>query len=134
MFLKRHALWVVFALFFATAVYTHSGEKLLLSDSQLPLGKPLIWLVFLGFVTYSYYCSMRENLFKTIGKMSKLHWGKQIGIDLYLGLFISVFIIYLNEGSILVTLLWLGPIVIFGNLATLLYLALNYDALIAHFL
>ena len=91
MSLKRNALWAVFALFVFIAVYFHSGEPLFLSQSSLPLGKPILWLIFIGFTVYTYYCSMRENLFKTIGIMSNLHWGKQIGIDLYLGLFITAF-------------------------------------------
>ncbi|MFQ3324623.1 MAG: hypothetical protein ACI90U_002453 [Pseudomonadales bacterium] len=61
-------------------------------------------------------------------------WFRQISIDLYLGLLITSTIIYLNEGSLLFMLLWIVPLVLFVNLALLLYLAMNYDSLIAHFI
>ena len=65
---------------------------------------------------------------------SKYYWTKQIGIDLYLGVAVSGAIIYLNEGSLFILGLWLLPLVLFANLATLLYFAMNYDSLVAHFL
>lgn len=68
------------------------------------------------------------------GKIAELHWGRQIGIDLYLGLSLTLFIVYLNEGSVLVMLLWLIPTFAFGNLATLLYFAIHYDAIVARFI
>ncbi len=62
-----------------------------------------------------------------------MHWGRQISADLYLGLFIALIIIFLNDGA-LVTLLWLVPILISANLAVLLYLALNFDTIVSKLL
>ena len=59
---------------------------------------------------------------------------RQISLDLYLGLFLTSAVIYLHEGSLLVLLAWLPAILLFANLATLLYVAMNYDGLMAHFL
>lgn len=134
MTIKRAAPWVLFFAFVALAMVFHQGEPLFVSQGAYPLGKPLLWLILLGFVGYSYYCSTQENIFKTIKRIFPLHWARQIGLDLYLGLILMMFIIYLNEGSLLVLALWLVPIVLFANLATLLYVALNYDSLVARFI
>lgn len=132
--MKRAAPWVLFLAFVALAMGLHQGEPLFVSQGAYPLGKPLLWLILLGFVGYSYYCSTQENIFKTIKRIFPLHWARQIGLDLYLGLILMMFIIYLNEGSLLVLALWLVPILLFANLATLLYVALNYDSLVARFI
>jgi len=57
-----------------------------------------------------------------------------VSADLYLGLCLTLFVAYLNEGSVLVVLLWLLPTLFFANLATLLYFAVHYDAIVARFL
>lgn len=132
--LKRNGLWIVFAFFVFGALYFHNGEPLFISEGDYPAGKPIIWLLFLSFLVYSIYCSSKENIFKTIKTISPFHWARQIGVDLYLGLLISMFIIYLNEGSLWVLSLWLIPIILFANLATLFYIAMNYDSLVSHFL
>lgn len=66
--------------------------------------------------------------------MSGLHWGRQIGIDLYIGITIMAFFIYLHSGSVFVLLLWLLPLFAFANLATLLYIAIHYDSIVEKFL
>ena len=65
--------------------------------------------------------------------MAPILWCRQVGIDLYLGVAFFGFLMYLNEGSLVVLLLWAVPMLIFANLATLLYLALNYQSIVAHF-
>lgn len=132
--LKRNFLWVLFAVFFFAALYTHDGEPIFVSDGPYGLGKPLIWLIWIGFFCYTISISTRENFFSSLRKLHPFLWHRQIGLDLYIGLLIPLTIIYLNEASIVILLLWLLPVLVFANLATLLYLALNYDALIAHFL
>lgn len=125
--------WLVYAALVISALLFDSPEPLLTSTGPLAAGKLLVWLVWLGFTVYSIYCSIHENLFRTIGKLGQLHWGRQIGMDLYLGLALTLWLIYLNEGSLLVLLLWVLPTLAFGNLATLLYVALHYDTLVARF-
>jgi hypothetical protein len=99
-----------------------------------PLGsaKLLVWLALAGFLIYSVYCSSREDLFRSIGAIARLHWGRQIGTDLYLGLFIGLLIIYLHEGPIAV-LIWLIPTLAFANLSMLLYVAVNFDSIVFKF-
>lgn len=134
MSLKRNGLWILFFLFAFIAMYLHDGEPLFLSESSYPAGKSIAWILFISFLGYSIYCSSKENIFKTIKTIYPFHWARQIGIDLYLGLAISMFIIFLNEGSFWVLALWLIPIILFANLATLLYIAMNYDSLISQFI
>lgn len=127
-------LWAAFALFVAFALYFNGGENPFIGNGPLPAGKYLVWAVFLGFTAYTVYCSSKENLLKTIKHLATLHWGRQIGMDLYIGLSLMLFIVYLNEKSALAALLWLPPTLAFGNLATLLYIAVHYDSLVSKFL
>lgn len=60
-------------------------------------------------------------------------WGQQVIMDLYVGLFLFGFIIYLNEGSVWTALAWVVPAAILGNPVTLLYVILNFESLVAHF-
>ncbi|WP_420579931.1 hypothetical protein [Reichenbachiella sp.] len=133
-FLKRNFLWIIYFVFVLLVILNHEGEPVFMSEGPYPLGKYLIWAIYLSFLSYSLYCSSQENFFSTLRKLYPLHWARQIGLDLYLGLMLSLGVIYLNEGSVLVVLIWLIPVLIYANLAILLYVALNYDSIIAHFL
>lgn len=130
---KRHWLWILYGVFVALAIITHDGEAVFTSTGPYGAGKTLVWLILAGFLAYSLQISARENFFKSLQKMNPILWSRQIGLDLYIGLLVPLFIIFLNEASLLVLLLWLVPIFVFANLATLLYLALNYDSILAHF-
>ncbi|MEM7280538.1 MAG: hypothetical protein AAF438_02740 [Pseudomonadota bacterium] len=88
------------------------------------------WILLVGFLFYSIYCSLREDLFRTIGAIWQFHWGRQIGIDLYLGLCIGLLIIYVHEG-LTATLIWLIPTLAFANLSMLLYVAMNFDSIVS---
>ena len=99
-------------------------ESTLSLNVPLALAKVLVWTLLVGFLAYSIYCSSRENLF-----LSGLHWGRQIGLDLYLGLFLTLFIIYLNEGA-LAALFWLIPTLLSANLSILLYFAIHFDSIV----
>ena len=132
--LKRNWLWVLYAIFCFIAIYHHKGESIFFSDGPYALGKTFIWIVLAVFLIYSLKISNKENFFKSLARMNPILWSRQIGLDLYIGLMFPLFIIYLNEGSLVVMLFWFVPIFIFANLATLLYLALNYDSIIVHFI
>ncbi|NBD08944.1 MULTISPECIES: hypothetical protein [Corallococcus] len=54
-------------------------------------------------------------------------------LDLYLGLFLFNFVIYLNEGSVLVAAAWLLPTLILGNIVPLIYFVVNFGSLVSHF-
>jgi hypothetical protein len=129
--LQKSIPWLAFAVFSGCALLFGRSEELFISRSALPAGKYLAWAAFIAFLAYSIYCSSRENIFRSVASMARLHWGRQIGIDLYLGLAIFLFLIYLQQGSVLVVLLWLLPVLAFANLATLLYLAIHYDSVVA---
>ena len=131
--LRKTIPWLVFAVIAGCALAFGRTEALFVSRSALPAGKYLAWAAFIAFLAYSIYCSSRENIFRSVASMAKFHWGRQIGIDLYLGLAIFLFLIYLHQGSLLVVLLWLLPVLAFANLATLLYLAIHYDSIVAKF-
>lgn len=132
--LKRNLLWAAYFVFAATVIATHSGQAVFLSSGPYPYGKPLLWLILLLFLLYSLKISAREDFFHSLKRMNSILWTRQIGLDLYIGLLVPLFIIYLNEGSLLIFALWILPIFVFANLAALLYLALNYDAIILRFI
>ena len=126
-------MWCIYAIFAACAVYLNWHENLFDFQGRLGAIKPFVWAALVGFLVYSIYCSSREDLFRSIGSILSLNWGRQILTDLYLGLSLGLLIIYLNEGGLAV-LLWLIPIVAFANLAVLLYFAIHFDSLVLRFL
>ena len=124
------ALWGVYGAFAATVVYSYWYPAMLQFGGPLGSIKIMVWAALVGFLIYSVHCSLREDLFRSVGTIAKMYWGRQIGADLYLGLFVGIFIIYLNEGA-LVALCWLLPTLAFANLSVLLYVAVNFDTIVA---
>ena len=122
------SLWVLYVVFVGGALYLNWHDRMFEFGGHLAILKMAVWAAYFGFLGYSIHCSSRESLFRTIGVMSKLYWGRQIGIDLYLGLFLALIVVYLNEGFVAV-LLWLIPTLIFANLAILLYFAIHFDVI-----
>ena len=131
--LKRWQLWIFYFAFVVVAVSQAGNEPTFASSGPYAAGKYIVWAIYFGFLAFSMYCTTQENFFKTLGKMTSMHWGRQVGIDLYIGLLVPLFLIYLIEGSLLVVALWFIPIFFFANLATFLYIALNYATLVAYF-
>ncbi len=129
----KNLFWAAFVIFAVWALSSNWHAGLLSLRGPLMPVKLLVWAAFLGFLTYTVYCSSRENLFLSVRKIAELHWGRQIGLDLYLGLFLTLFVVYLHEGSV-VALSWLVPTLAFANLATLLYFAIHFDEIVARFL
>jgi hypothetical protein len=132
--LRKIMIWAVFLVFAVTALTLSWHEGLFSFTGPLSAGKVAIWAVFLIFLGYSIHCTFRENFFRSFPQVLELHWGRQIVLDLGLGLCLMLFIVYLHEGSMLVVMLWFLPALAFGNLATLLYVAIHYDTLVATFL
>lgn len=91
-------------------------------------------LVLIVFSAYTIYVTKTESFFKSLKAVWKLKWGKQALFDLYVGLFLFNFIVFLNEDSGLVALTWLICSLILGNPVTLLYFVVNFDKLMSHFL
>lgn len=121
-------LWGIYAAFVGLALYLNWHPELFVFEGVVGGLKLLTWGLYLAFLAYSILCSVRENIFRTIHSMSELYWGRQIGIDLYLGLTIALMLVYLHEG-LLALLLWLVPTILFANLSILLYIAIHLDAI-----
>ncbi|WP_136658038.1 hypothetical protein [Nitratireductor sp. XY-223] len=127
-FIKRHALWGAYIVFLTLAAIFGAREGALDFSGPGAAGKAAIWLIFLAFLAYSVQAHRKEVFFRSVAKVNRLWWGLQIGLDLYISVFLSLAVIYLVEGSLLVMLLWALPVLIFANLAILPYLILNYGA------
>lgn len=89
--------------------------------------------ILLLFSGYTIYVAKTESFWKSLRTVIALKWGKQVVMDLYVGLFLFGFFIYLVEGSLLVTLAWLVPALILGNPVTLLYFVVSFPAIMSHF-
>ncbi len=93
-----------------------------------------IYLVaFVAFAGYTVWCIRTENFWRACRGVFQFSWGRQVTADLYLGLSIFLFIVYLNERSFAVLLAWLIPTLVLGNVTSLFYLILNFDAIVGHF-
>jgi hypothetical protein len=131
---SRTFFWVAFVVFVVCALYFDRHDHLWSFAGPLAPIKAIVWLAFVAFLGFTIFASARENLFRSIDEIGELYWGRQIGIDLYIGLLIFMFFVYLNEGSALVMLCWLVPSIAFVNLATLLYLAMHFEEIVSKFL
>jgi hypothetical protein len=127
-FLKRYQLWFFYAAFMCAALLG-SREGLFTTQSNYGMGKTILLIVYVLFLAYSIYATKKENFFNTLNRMFGSWWGRQVGADLYISVFLSLALIYIVEGSLLITLLWFEPVILFANLAILPYLILNYTAI-----
>lgn len=126
--------WVAFGLFVLGAFYTHWHPGLLIAHGPVGWAKYAIWAAFLAFAGYSLHCSRHEDLLTTVKKVGSFYFGRQIILDLYLGVGGALFLVYLHSGSWVTLLIWLIPMLTFANLATLLYLGLHFDSIVGLFL
>lgn len=125
--------WIAYAVFAACALGFGWHDDIFAFDRPLVGLKVTVWLAWLAFLAYSVHASRHEDLLRTLRVVRGYYWGRQIGFDLYLGAAAFLVFVYLHEGTALVVLLWLLPVVLFVNLATLLYLAIHFDAIVARF-
>lgn len=86
------------------------------------------------FSLYTIYAGRTESFWRSFRSVMALRWGRQVVMDLYIGLLLFNFFIYLNEGSLLVMLAWLVPTLILGNIVPLIYLVMSFHSLLAHFI
>lgn len=122
-------LWGLYAAFAVFALSTNTHEATFQFSGPLSGVKAMVWLALFVFLGYSVFCSFQENFFRSVRTISALYWGRQVGADLYLGLFVGLLVIFLNEG-LAVALLWLAPTLIYANLVILLYVAIHFDSLV----
>ncbi len=86
------------------------------------------------FSGYTVHASRTESFWTSLKRVLALRWGRQVTMDLYLGLFLFNFFVYLNEGSVLLALVWLAPTLVLGNIVPLIYFVVNFNSLVGHFL
>ena len=91
----------------------------------------LLFLILLGL--YTVYCSKTESIISSGKKIFQFKWGRQVVADLYIGLFLFSFLIYLNEDSAWIALAWITSSLILGNLVPLLYLFVNFNEIVSRF-
>lgn len=129
-FLQLYLPWGVFA-GFAVAAAAVSWHPSIFSFETNAAGKAAAYLGFMLFLGFTIYCSARENFFAAVRRVSRIQWGRQISVDLYIGLFMHIAFIAATGESGWKLLFWIIPFLCFGNLATLLYLAFHFDAIAA---
>jgi hypothetical protein len=132
--MKKYGFTLLYSIFVISVLAMNWHSNLFSMNQPMVVGKLMIWAVFIGFSIYTIQCSMTEDFFKSLKKITAFKWGKQIGTDLLIGQFLLLFVIYWHTGSLLTVSLWLLPCIAFGNLATLLYFSIHYDTLVAAFL
>ena len=86
------------------------------------------------FTGFTVYAIRAENFRRSCRSVFGLLWGRQVVIDLYLGLFLFLVFLYWHEQSWLALLLWGIPTLLLGNIVTLLYFVLNFESLLSRFL
>ncbi len=131
---KRYRLWIFYAGFLALAVFYGGREPVFTTESGYAAGKYAVLTVFFVFLAYSLFATSKENFFKSVVSINRFYWGRQIGADLYISVFLSLALIYLNEGSFAMLMLWIIPVLIFANLAILPYIILNYGSIVSQFM
>lgn len=123
--------WGPYAVFVVLALVLSWHQQMLSFSGNAGVAKAIIWLSWLAFLGYSILASQKENFFKTVKAFNQTWWGRQIGIDLYISVLLSLVLIYLHSGSWWVLALWFIPVLLFANLAILLYIAIHFDSLLA---
>lgn len=86
--------------------------------------------VLISFTAYTVRCSLRESIVKSARQILALRWGRQVTIDLYIGLLLFNYIIYLNERSLSAAFGWLVPSLFLGNIVPLVYFVIHYGTLV----
>lgn len=131
---RRYRLWLFYAAFLIMAMNYGGREPLLATPERMAAGKYLLLAIYVSFLVFSLDATARENFFRSIREINGLLWGRQVGIDLYISVALSLALIWLVEGSVLAVLLWSLPVLVFANLAILPYIMLNYSAIVGAFL
>ena len=124
-------LWSVFFAFCAIAIALFGDSGSFRFEGPVGIIRAGLVVAWLAFTGYSLICSRHENLFRTVSKMSELYWGRQIGIDLYISVFLSIGLVYLVTGSIAQTVFWGLAFIPFANQAILLFVILYLDRIVA---
>ena len=82
----------------------------------------LVLVVFVAFSGFTVFVTWKENFWKSCKYVWAKLWGIQVTMDLFIGILLFHIFVYLREGSLVTTLCWLVPSLIFGNPVTLIYM------------
>lgn len=123
-------VWLVYVLLSVGAFYWHWHPDMFAFNGHLGWVKAGLWLVFGAFFIYTAHCSRKEDLLRTVRSMAGLFWGRQIMLDLYMGLIFTLLIIGLHQG-LWVMVCWALPVLFFGNLFAWLYVLIHFESLVA---
>lgn len=123
--------WGAYVVFAGVVLATGWHADALSPTGPFPAGKYALWVAWAAFLAYSVWISPREHIIESVKKINELHWGRQICLDLYIGFTLVAVGIGLVSRSWTTGLAYLLPVYLFGNLATLLWLALHFDAVVA---
>lgn len=132
--LLRNFVLLFLPIFVSCAIYLNWAQDPFQFDAPYWAIKILVWAAFWGFFFYSGYCTLKEDLFDTVKKIVGWHFGRQICLDLYLGLGVMLFVMFLNEPTLLGFLAWAIPTLFYVNILTLLYVAIHFDQIVAKLL
>ena len=131
--LKNNALWV-FYFFIRGYRGTHSwGRAHIFSCRALRFSQSDCMGITRDFHALQPVLLKKRHFFKTMRSLLPYYWFRQASYDLYIGVFMTLCLIYSNEGCLLVAALWFVPVLVMANLATLLYVAFNDQSLVTHF-
>ncbi len=128
---SRLSILTVLPVFIGLAIYLNLDQRPFDFDGPFPAVKAMLWVVCAVFTGYSGYCIQREDIFATIREITRLHFGRQICLDLYLGVGAFLLLVYADQPSIGGFLFWMVPALFYLNIVTLLYLAIHFDGLVA---
>ena len=124
--------WGAYLAFAIVVLYANRHVGLLVFEGSLGAVRGAVWVAWAAFLGYSIWCSRREVFVRSARRILDLHWGRQIGLDLYLGLGVGLLLIYLHGGPVAL-LVWAVPVLLFANLSVLLYLAIHFESIVAAF-
>lgn len=121
-------IWSIFFVISAVTVSANWSPNLWQYNGARSVGKYALWLSYFAFVAYGLYATKHEDFFRALRKIGAYYWGKQIGIDLYIGFAFFLVFIGWHQGFYS-ALVWALPVLVYGNQLTLLYLAVHYEAI-----
>ncbi|MXP32600.1 hypothetical protein [Parerythrobacter jejuensis] len=123
--------WAVFAVWVAVAIAISWDDRQFALSGPVGFAKVVLIAVWLGFLAYSWHCMRYENFVKSVREIWDKYWGRQIIVDLYISVFLSIALVFLVTGSIWQTLFWSIAMIPFANQAILLFVILYLDEIIA---
>ncbi|MCI0413279.1 hypothetical protein L0222_10835 [bacterium] len=89
----------------------------------------IVVILFLFLTGFTVFCVTETSFLDSLKEIWAKVWGKQILFDLYIGFTLVSLVYFLNEKSIGRAMLWMLATFAFGNIASLVYLLLNFRSI-----